>query len=603
MSPAVNPVSVLLDDQTARANERRSRLYQSPCEQLTIDGPKALADALARMQTALEEGLHAVMLFDYELGIALQGLARPAVVTKSTSQILLFDRVRLLTADEVDAWLQSQDSESLATVSDLRSNIDQTGFDQAVQRIHEHIANGETYQVNFCFAMGMTVSGSPVALYRELRKHQSVPYGALIHLGDGRSVLSRSPELFVRHRDGWLESQPMKGTAAVGSNLDLANDPKNRAENVMIVDLLRNDLGQVAVPGTVTVPERFVVKPYGNVLQMTSTVRARLRPKTSWLELLEAIFPCGSITGAPKRNTMRIIGELEQAPRGLYTGAIGWAEPTGAASAKTLGEFCLSVPIRTLTLSAPDSAGQRAGILGVGAGITWGSEAAAEFEECALKSRFLTQLAQPLTLFETMRANRAHGIAHLERHLARLKTSANKLGFRLSPDSVRHELQIACAALPDDGDYRMRLDLATDGTTSIKTGALKPLPSTVKVLLAREVMQSGDIYLQHKTSNRAIYDAAWQRAEAQGAFDMLFFNERDELTEGGRSNVFVKIDGRWYTPPLAAGVLPGVMRGVLLEDTELDAAERTITRGELQTAQAVLICNALRGAVAATIVD
>nr|WP_243479061.1 chorismate-binding protein [Orrella daihaiensis] len=595
-----SPVTILLDDQTAPANERRSRLYLDLREQLLIDSPTDLAAALGRMQSALDQGLHAVLLLDYELGVAMQGLPAHTQADKPTSQILLFESVKCLTADEVDAWLQGQDENSSATLTGLGNNMTETEFAAAVDRIRQHIANGDTYQVNLCFAIHVALYGSPVALYRELRQQQVVPYGALIGLSDGRWILSRSPELFVRHHDGWIESEPMKGTTAVDSSLDLASDPKNRAENVMIVDLLRNDLGRVADRGSVTVPERFIVKQYGNVLQMTSTVRARLRTDVSWLELLEAIFPCGSITGAPKRSTMQIINQIEPSARGIYTGAIGWVAPERPG---TLGSFCLSVPIRTLTLSAPDHQGRRTGVFGVGAGITWGSDSLSEWAECALKSSFLTRQTTPLTLFETMRANRALGVAHLERHLARLQASAKSLGFAFDAQAMKGALQTTCDDLPTAGDYRIRLDLASDGSLSIKTGRLDPLPTPVKVMLAPEPTHSNDIFLRHKTSNRARYDDAWRQAEAHGAFDMLFFNERDELTEGGRSNVFIKIDGRWYTPPLAAGVLPGVMRSILLADPALAACERIITRGELQRAEGVLVCNALRGALTAELVE
>lgn len=598
--PTNHPLTVLLDDQTAVGHERRSRLYQGLREQLLIDSPNSLPNALSQMQSGLDRGLHAVMLLDYELGVAMQGLPAREQAPEPISQILLFDSVKLLTGVEVDEWLLSQDQNASAMLTNLRNNIDETEFAKTVGQVRQHIANGETYQVNLCFAMRMALYGSPIALYRELRQHQAVPYGALIGLADGRWVLSRSPELFVRHQDGWIESQPMKGTSAVDSELDLANDPKNRAENVMIVDLLRNDLGRVARPGSVSVPDRFAIKRYGNVLQMTSTVRAQLRADVTWIDLLEAIFPCGSITGAPKRSTMQIIGDIEPSARGIYTGAIGWIEPTGTGE---LGDFCLSVPIRTLTLSAPNEHGKRSGVLGVGAGITWGSDSATEWAECMLKASFLTTMATPLTLFETMRASRTHGVAHVDRHLARLQTSANALGFMFDAQAARQALQATCDKLPDDTDHRVRLDLATDGHISLKTGPLKPLPSAVKVLLAPQTMDSGDLFLRHKTSNRALYDAAWQQAEQQGAFDMLFFNERDELTEGGRSNVFVKLDGCWYTPPLASGVLPGIMRGVLLKDEALGATERAITRRELRNAEAVLICNALRGALTATIVN
>lgn len=598
--PSTYPVTVLLDDQTAPTGEKRSRLYEGLREQLPIDGPNALPRAVKRMQSALDRGQHAVILLDYELGHAMQGLPVRNDAPAPISQILLFDSVKRLTADEVTAWLQRQDQNESAVLTGLHSNIDAAEFTQAVDQIHQHIANGDTYQVNLCFAMQMTALGSPIALYRELRKQQSVPYGALIGLSDGRWVLSRSPELFVRHQQGWIEAQPMKGTAAVDSNLDLANDPKNRAENVMIVDLLRNDLGRVATLGSVSVSDQFAVKRYGNVLQMTSTVRAKLRPDIGWLEFLEAIFPCGSITGAPKHSTMQIISRIERSARGIYTGAIGWIDPTGPGK---LGDACLSVPIRTLTLSPPDQHGRRSGRFGVGAGITWSSDSAAEWAECQLKSDFLSSMATGLTLFETMRANRESGIAHLDRHMARLQASADELKFVFDVREARRLLESTCANLPESGDYRLRLDLAADGRLSVQIGELKPLGSPVKVLLASHTTEADNLFLRHKTSNRAIYDAAWQQAQAQGAFDMLFFNEKDELTEGGRSNVFVKLDGHWYTPPLDCGVLPGIMRSVLLEDPALGARERPINRGELTGAQAVLLCNALRGALVAELVD
>lgn len=594
-------VVVLLDDQTAPPGQRRSRLYQGLREQLIIDSPCTLAAALNQMQVALTRGLHAVMLLDYELGQAMQGITPRSTGTQASfSQILLFDSVRLLNGQDVDDWLESQDQRATATLTGWRSNIDQTEFARAIEQIRQRIASGETYQVNFCYAATMGLNGSPLALYREMRKHQSVPYGALIALPDGRWVLSRSPELFVQHQDGWIKAQPMKGTAGVDTTLDLAQDPKNRAENVMIVDLLRNDLGRIAVPGSVNVPEKFAVKDYGNVRQMTSTVVAQLKPGLDWLELIEAIFPCGSITGAPKRSTMQIIRELESQARGLYTGAIGWFDPP---KTQGLGNFCMSVPIRTLSLSAPKQDGHRLGLLGVGAGITWSSNASQEWDECELKSAFAHRLVTPISLFETMRAQRRHGIANLQRHLARLQTSAAAMNFAVDLEQVHKKLSTTCASLPEDGEHRLRMDLLPDGEISIQTARLEPLATPVKVLVAPDTTDSSDLFLKHKTSNRARYDAAWQQAQALGAFDMLFFNERDELTEGGRSNVFVKIDGHWYTPPLDAGVLPGVMRSVLLEDPELGARQRVITRQELLKAQAVFLCNALRGALPAKLVQ
>ena len=623
----LHDIVVLLDDQLAPAHAARSRIYRGLAHCLSVDGPDALWTALEVMQQGLSDGLYAVLLLDYELGEELQGLpprtsprtsphtqpqTQPQTPTPSDgafSHILLFSERQYLTAPEVDTWLDEQcqaravhqtNTAHPPVLTGWQPNVTEAEFEQAIATIHQRIESGDTYQVNLCFAVTAALNGDPVALYRALRQHQRVAYGALIGLPDGRWVLSRSPEQFVSLQDGWLQAQPMKGTADVNSALDLATDPKNQAENVMIVDLLRNDLGRLAVPGTVSVPQRFDVQRYGDVLQMTSTVRAKPRATVDWAQLLQALFPCGSITGAPKHRTMQIIRELEQSPRGLYTGAIGWIDP---AASEQLNAFCLSVPIRTLTVSAPMSEGHRRVRLGVGAGITYSSTARDEWTECSLKARFVSQLVNQAHLFETMRANRQSGIAHLERHLARLGASARALGLEFDDADARVKLQAACAELTPDTDHRLRLDLHVDGHMTLTSAPIQTLQTPVGVLLAPNPMNSGDWLLRHKTTDRAVYDAAWQQAVSLGAFDMLFFNERDELTEGARSNVFVKLDGHWCTPPVTAGVLPGVMRSVLLDDAQLNARIATISRHDLARADDLMICNALRGALPAQIVS
>lgn len=462
--------------------------------------------------------------------------------------------------------------------------------------------------------------GSPVALYRRLRARQPVRYGALIALPGGAWVLSCSPELFVEKQGATLRARPMKGTAPRsddpatdrGAAEFLGSDPKNRAENVMIVDLLRNDLSRVAQTGSVNVPALFSVEPYASVWQMTSTVEAALRPGTSFAGILRALFPCGSITGAPKHRTMQLIDELESTPRGLYTGAIGWldaaaSEPAGSGG-NACGDFCMSVAIRTLTLKPSAQAGSLRGTMGIGAGIVLDSVAEDEYAECRLKARFLTGAEPGFELFETMLATREDGVRYLPRHLARLSASAAALGFPFDAEAVRAKIAEQCAALPAKTAHRMRLALGKNGATQITAAILTPLAdSTVGVLLATDhgfpTMQSGDPLLQHKTTRRAEYDRGWREAEAKGAFDTLFFNERGELTEGGRSNVFVKLAGKWWTPPLGLGVLPGVMRSVLLEDdASLQAKERVLTQADLLNAEALMICNALRGALPARVI-
>jgi para-aminobenzoate synthetase/4-amino-4-deoxychorismate lyase len=345
------------------------------------------------------------------------------------------------------------------------------------------------------------------------------------------------------------------------------------------------------------VPALFEVQRYGSVLQMTSTVRARLRGDRTLADIFQALYPCGSITGAPKRRTMEIIAELEAAPRGIYTGAIGWFD--APADGRQVGDFCLSVPIRTLALQAP-AGGVRPGEMGVGAGIVFDSDAGEEYAECRLKARFLTGLAKDFELFETMHASRA-GVRHLERHLARLSSSAAYFGFAFDARPLRQKLAEACAGLAETEPSRLRLALDQAGACTIAQAPLAALAEPVRLLLGAETTRSDDLFLRHKTTLRARYDAGWRQAETRGAFDTLFFNERGELTEGGRSNVFVKLEGRWWTPPLSAGALPGVMRSVLLDDPAWNAAERVLTIGDLRAAQEIVVCNALRGALRATV--
>jgi para-aminobenzoate synthetase/4-amino-4-deoxychorismate lyase len=610
-------VFALLDDASAEGHaQARSRLYGGYAGMLACQRIEDWPRLLDGMQDALAHGLHAVPVLTYELGEQLAGIAPARELHAPLAQVLLFERYDMLDAAQVDAWLAARADEQgpgPAGIGFVRANVDEATFAHAIGRIRDYIAAGDTYQVNYTYRLRFDAFGPVCALYARLRARQPVPYGALIALPDGRAVLSLSPELFVRHDAGRLLARPMKGTApADGDDLvnavraqHLAADPKNRAENLMIVDLLRNDLGRIARTGSVGVPALFEVKRYGSVLQMTSTVQAQLAPGTSLQDIFAALYPCGSITGAPKRRTMEIIRELEPAARGIYTGAIGWIDPPppgagfGKHQAARFGDFCLSVPIRTLTLQ-PEQNGVRHGELGVGAGIVYDSDAGAEYAECRLKASFLTGLANDFDIFETIYATRADGCRHLERHLARLNASAAYFGHPFNPDLARAAALQACAALPD-GPHRVRLALRPDGEIVVQTGALAPLSEPVTVLLSDAPTRAHDVFLRHKTSVRGRYDAAWRAAESVGAFDTLFFNERGELTEGGRSNVFVKIAGRWYTPPLSSGVLPGVMRGVLLDDPAWDAIECPLTRESLAHAQEIVVCNALRGALRAVV--
>ncbi|KHK54560.1 anthranilate synthase [Burkholderia sp. A9] len=625
----------LLDDCDSTASARSSRLYSGFVHERVCTDPARLDELDAAVAQDLRDGLHAVVVGDYEFGRNLER-AQPG---HAPLRFLLYARCERLSRDEVDAWLAQQDGggpPSIAGVAHVAKSVSRDAFDAAIAAVHDALRAGDSYQVNYTYRLNFDVFGTPLALYRRLRARQPVRYGALIALPGGEWVVSCSPELFVEKHGDVLRARPMKGTAPRSADprddaaaaAFLANDPKNRAENVMIVDLLRNDVSRIARTGTVKVPALFSVEPYASVWQMTSTVEAGWRDGTTFAQMLRALFPCGSITGAPKHKTMELIDAIESTPRGLYTGAIGWldaprdvateASPDGAAGC---GDFCLSVAIRTLTVEAVGAAagetidahgpataaaGRRRGMMGVGAGIVLDSVAADEYAECELKARFLTDADPGFQLFETTAATRADGIRHLARHLARLQRSADAFGFRFDTDALRREIDARCAALDGDGAYRMKLSLAKDGTIEIIAAPLKPLPAgPVGVLLASAhgfaPTRASDALLLHKTTHRAEYDRAWQAAEALGGFDMLFVNERGEVTEGGRSNLFVKLDGQWVTPPLTSGVLPGVMRGVLLADRAFGAVERVVTCDDLARAEALLLTNALRGALDAVL--
>jgi para-aminobenzoate synthetase / 4-amino-4-deoxychorismate lyase len=599
-------VFALLDDASPADGAARSRLYSGHAGTLACDdaaGWPGLLDALAQ---ALARGLYAVPLLAYELGEQLAGIEGRAA-TGPLAQVLLFAQCDRLTPEQVQAWLATRTApEAPAGIAGIEASVDQAAFTQAIERIRAYIAAGDTYQVNYTYRLRFDAFGPLAALYGRLRARQPVPYGALVALPGGAALMSMSPELFVRHEEGALVARPMKGTAGASGDpaldaqrgAELAADPKNRAENLMIVDLLRNDLGRIAATGSVEVPALFEVQRYGDVLQMTSTVRARLRGDATLADVFGALYPCGSITGAPKLRTMQIIRELETTPRGIYTGAIGWIDPPQGGAA--IGDFCLAVPIRTLALQAPEN-GVRRGELGVGAGIVFDSDAEAEYAECQLKARFLTGLPNEFTLFETIRASFEDGPRHLDAHLDRIAASCAYFGFPFDRDAARTLVVDACLALPP-GLHRIRLSAGLDGQATVESSPLAPNPrEPVRVLLADTPTESDDLFLRHKTSLRSRYDAAWRAAEAKGAFDALFFNERGELTEGGRSNVFVRIDGRWHTPPLSCGLLPGVMRAVILAAPAWKATERVITREMLERAEDIVVCNCLRGPLRAVL--
>jgi para-aminobenzoate synthetase/4-amino-4-deoxychorismate lyase len=474
-----------------------------------------------------------------------------------------------------------------ARLGPLAPDVDRRTYLAALGRIRERIARGDVYQVNHTLRLRGPFGGDPGALYRRLRAAQGGGLGALVHLGD-RAIVSVSPELFLVRRGAAVRARPMKGTAPRGRWEEedlalaaaLAASEKERAENVMIVDLVRNDLGRVAVPGTVRVAALLELERWRTVHQLTSTVEARLRPGTGLGDLLAATFPCGSVTGAPKAMATRVIAEEEGSPRGVYCGAIGWVAPGGDAA--------FSVAIRTVELDI--AAGEA--IAGVGGGITWASDPEREWEEALAKGLFLAAAAEPFELVETLRLEDG-AYPLLPRHLARLLSSARHHGFAVEAAEVERALRREAEAAR--GAPR-RVRLVADAAGEVRTGS-EPLPpppeGPLPVALAARRVSRRDPTLFHKTTLRHAYDAA--RAGRPDAFDVLLANEEDELTEFTIGNVVVDLDGEQVTPPRDAGLLAGVMRAELLARGEVREARVGVE--DLPRARRIWLVNAVRGRV------
>lgn len=590
-------IFAIVDGQNA-AGETGAWLLQKPREPIEARSPEEIPQA-CRQAEGYARTQHTVLLLDYELGYWLEPascasdtqLHRPPFTAIAFTEATWLSQARLDAAlDELVSALQPD--QRAAGIMNVVRGLEIDAYKESIRSVLDNIAAGNVYQVNFTWPLDFKYYGSPLALYYALRKRQAVRHGAFIQLAD-RQVLSLSPELFVDCRDGHVIARPMKGTALRGATAAeddaranaLQASVKDRAENVMIVDLLRNDLGRIAQAGKVKVDALFEIERYRTLLQMVSQVSADIEA-VSLHELLLALFPCGSITGAPKIRAMKLIQSLEQTARHLYTGSIGHWRPGG--------DFTLNVAIRTLEL---DGSGK--GRLGIGSGIVADSDAELEYAECLAKANFVTALDPGFELIETMLAEDGE-MPRLDTHLARLASSARTFGFVCDRASIAAALRNAVAGI--DGQWRVRLTLAKDGTPSISTAPLDPMPENCHVVIAKQRVDSQNIFLQHKTTQRELYDDALRKVAAiPGCFDALFFNERDELAEGARSSVFIVKAGRWFTPPLAAGVLPGVMRHLLLQDPQRGVEEQTLTRDDLLNADAIYCANALRGLVPCTL--
>ena len=554
-------------------------LFDAPVRLLVARGLDEVLPRLQELAGAVEqEGLHAAGFISYEAAPAFDSTL--AVKADDAFPLLwfgLFPAPRRLEALPAATG-------AAPPVLEWRPSITPDEYREGVATIREYIRNGHTYQVNLTYRLRAAMRAEPWAVFARLMADHEMPYAAFVDTGEW-AIASASPELFFRLDGDVIESRPMKGTAARGlwSSEDrrqaagLAASEKDRAENVMIVDMVRNDLGRVAEPGTVGAPHLFALEQYPTVWQMTSTVRARSREPLD--RIFQALFPAASITGAPKRRAMEIISEIETTPRRVYTGTIGYAAPGRHAQ--------FNVAIRTLLV---DRAGGRAEY-GVGGGIVWDSECAKEQQECAVKARLLHVRRPEFDLLETLRWSPPDGYSLLRYHLDRLARSAQYFGFGVDLSRIEHELERAASRLPAV-PRRVRLLVTRKGNARCETFALAPgADAFADIAVAPSPIDPEDVFLYHKTTHRGVYEEAV--GGRPGFADVLLYNGAGEVTESTVANVAVERDGILHTPPVRCGLLPGTCRAWLLESGRV--RENVIRLEEVLSSRNVYLMNSVRG--------
>jgi para-aminobenzoate synthetase/4-amino-4-deoxychorismate lyase len=546
--------------------------------------PEDVVEALGALEAALDSGRHVAGWFAYELGYLLEPHLTGFHRARGQMPLLWFG----VFGPPERAARANLTSSGRAYAGPLHHEWDAATYAARFDRVHDFIEAGDIYQANLSFRSRFVFVGDPLAFYLELHDAAQAAHGAYVDGGDWQ-VLSLSPEQFFEiSPQGRITARPMKGTAPRGvdelsdarAKAMLAASPKDRAENLMIVDLVRNDIGRLALIGSVAVSNLFEVETYPTLHTMVSTVTAQLKPATRIARVVKALFPCGSVTGAPKIRAMEIIRELEQSPRGVYCGAIGHFAPDGSAN--------FNVAIRTILLQ-----GGR-GELGIGGAVVQDSNAASEYAECLLKARFFESVRQPIGLIETLRHD--GGFLRLSRHLDRMRASAGFLSLPFDRVAADAALREAVANRP--GVLRVRLVLDEQGAFACTVAPLGPVPERWSYALSPYQVESGDLLLRHKTTWRHAFEAEQARlAKIADADEAIFLNERGELTEGSRSSLFVRRGGKLLTPPLSSGLLDGVLRRELLESGACE--EAILTPRDLAAAEEVLLGNSLRGLIRA----
>ncbi len=587
--------SVYLDNSRARESRAAAYVFQAPADVVIAAKADQIRPAFDRLRQYLADGYYVAGWISYEAGLFLED--RLAIHGNQMDEIPFLSfgvyqkRQSLTSAENEEYWAAFSGPDDYE-IGAVKLNISRAQYQAAVSRIHEYLKAGDIYQVNYTLKAQFGFHGRPESYFSALRKAQRVEYGAFIK-SDDLSVLSLSPELFFRKSGADITARPMKGTCPRGRTLAedrhhadfMQRDEKSRAENLMIVDLLRNDLSRISAPASVHLQSLYDVEKYRTLFQMTSTIGAKAPEALHMVDLITALFPCGSVTGAPKIRAMEIISELEQAPRGIYTGAIGYMAPDG--------DGCFSVPIRTIIL---DRDGQ--GEMGIGSAIVADSDVAAEYDECLLKARFATRKFEAFDLIETLRWSGEYHL--LDLHLDRLQQSAEYFDFVFPAQDLRRDLMQHAEYLDPDSIWKVRLLLSEAGQLSLTSQVIElPAEDEIRLVTLSEArLDSQNSMLFHKTTDRRLYDREFARHQKTfGSYDVIFVNERGHLTEGSYNNLFLKRGETLITPPLDDGLLDGVLRRALQDDPKVTLVEQSLTPADLLTADQIFMGNSVRGLV------
>ena len=566
-----------------------SYLFSDPVSIISCYMPEDVQKAFLKLEGFISQGYYAAGFISYEAGFSFEESLRDLDIDSNFPLVWfgIYKHPVIFThREKIDLF---KNRAYLYYIKNLNSNISRKRYIEDIEKIKDCIRKGNTYQVNYTFKYKFNLFGSIYGLYEDLKAKQSVAYSALIKTED-YSILSLSPELFFRKNKDYVEVRPMKGTIERGRDIKedaenieiLRNSLKNRSENVMIVDLLRNDLGRVSQPGTVKTKKLFEIERYETLLQMISIVKSRLKKGVSLYDLFKSIFPSGSVTGAPKISTMKIISSLEKEPRKIYTGCIGFFSPRG--------EAVFNVAIRTLLIENSTKKGE----MGIGSGIVYDSDPYKEFEECRLKANFITQKREDFKLIETILWQSKKGYFLLKAHLDRLLSSAKYFNFKFDREFILRDLNRLTARFRKDSNYRIRLLLDRSGDFEISFARITNDMQLAKVKISDKKVFSGDVFLYHKTTNRDLYNKEHEKCRREGYFDTIFTNEKNQITEGAISNIIIKKGRFYYTPPVACGLLNGIFRKNLFRNN-FPIKEQVLYKDDIKKADEIYMVNSIRG--------